>query len=118
MQSCSILVVDDDEAVRLVAAEMLMTLGCDVTSVTSGQEALAELDSIQYDLLFLDVGMPIMSGVEVCRRVREHIPEQKIVFITGYAQEDLTEVLDDNTWIVSKPFTIDSLSAAVQRGNE
>ncbi len=116
MQSCSILVVDDDAAVRMVASEMLGTLGCVVVSVNSGRDALEELDQNAYELIFLDVGMPIMSGVEVCRRIREHLPQQKIVFITGYSKDDLTEVLDDRTWVVSKPFSIDSLQAAVERG--
>lgn len=116
MQGCSILVVDDDDAVRLVAVEMLKSLKYEVTGVASGPEALMELDGTSYDLVFLDVGMPIMGGVEVYRRVRKHLPEQKIVFITGYAQEDLTDLLDSNTWVVSKPFSIDSLAAAVQRG--
>lgn len=114
----TVLVVDDDEAVREVASEMLKTLDCDVTSVTSGPEALAALEQNSYDIVFLDVGMPIMSGVEVCRRVRKTMPAQKIAFITGFAEEDLTDFLDQNTWIVSKPFTIGALAlaSALERG--
>jgi CheY-like chemotaxis protein len=54
MMTCSVLVVDDDEAVGLVAQEMLLTLNCDVTSAISGQAALAILEHNNFDLLFLD----------------------------------------------------------------
>ena len=105
----AVLVVDDDEPVRLVATGMLETLGCEVTAVASGREALEALDSASFDIVFLDVGMPIMTGDEVFHRIRAHLPEQRIAFITGYAEEDLSELLDHKTWIVDKPFKIDAL---------
>ena len=115
MTAQTILVVDDDQAVRLVATEMLSTLGYQVDCAATGREALERLDEGAFDVVLLDVGMPIMSGVDVYRTLRGAKPEQKVVFITGYAEEDLTEYLDDITQIVTKPFSISSLDEGLGR---
>lgn len=115
--TCRVLVVDDDDAVRLVAQEMLLTLNCEVTGAISGEAALAVLEPKPIDLVFLDVGMPVMNGVEVYKRIRNKLPNQKVAFITGYAKEDLTEFLDAYTWVVAKSFTIEPLASAIERVN-
>ena len=115
MTEQTILVVDDDHAVRLVATEMLSTLGYQVKCAATGHEALQRLDENAFDVVLLDVGMPIMSGVDVYKTLRGDKPEQKVVFITGYAEEDLTEYLDDITHIVTKPFSISSLDEGLSR---
>ena len=86
-----------------------------MTSASSGVVALAILERKPIDLVFLDVGMPVMNGVEVYKRVRNKLPSQKVAFITGYAKEDLTEFLDADTWVIAKPFTIESLASAIER---
>lgn len=113
MHRSSILVVDDDEAVRIVTTEMLRRLAIDVHCVASGREALHELSDGQYDAVLLDVGMPLMSGVEVYAQIRESLPEQKIVFMTGYSEEEISDLDNKNTWILSKPFSMQNLTAMV-----
>ena len=108
-----VLVVDDDEAVRIVTTEMLKRLECDVTCADGGPQALALLQDSQFDIIFLDVGMPSMSGIEVYAKVRESLPEQKIVFMTGYSEEDITDLGNANTWILPKPFTLNALREVV-----
>ena len=115
MQNQTVLVVDDDEAVRLVAREMLIALGCEVECAESGMEALQILAQRSFGLVFLDVGMPSMSGTDVYRQIRETDTTQNIVFITGYAEDDLTDYLGEHTWIITKPFSIDALSEALAR---
>ena len=115
MTNQTVLVVDDDEAVRLVAKEMLITLGCEVVCAGSGVEALQKVQERDFDLIFLDVGMPTMSGTDVYRELRQTDAQQKVVFITGYAEDDLSDYLGERTSIVTKPFSIDALSEALTR---
>ncbi len=109
----TILVVDDDEAVRIVTSEMLKRMSVDVHCVASGAEALQALDSGDFDAVLLDIGMPVMSGVEVYDRIRLHLPEQKVVFMTGFSEEEITDLDNRNTWILSKPFSMQNLSEVV-----
>lgn len=108
-----VLVVDDDQPVRRVVGEMLRALDCDVTEAASGEAAIATFARQAFDVIFLDVGMPGMSGVEVCHHIRQHKPRQQVVFITGYAEQDLTQLLDQYTSIIPKPFTIRALASAL-----
>ncbi len=104
------LVVDDDDGVRIVTSEMLSRMDCDVEVVSSGKEALASVKDGVFDLIFLDVGMPVMTGIEVYRLIRIDFPAQKIVFMTGYTEEELSDLQNPNTWILAKPFTLKGLS--------
>ncbi|MEM9620058.1 MAG: response regulator [Pseudomonadota bacterium] len=108
-----ILVVDDDEAVRIVTAQMLRRLPLSVQCVSSGQEALVMLNGGEYDVILLDVGMPVMSGIELYALIRRMLPEQKVVFMTGYSEEEITDLDNRNTWILSKPFSMQSLTSLV-----
>ena len=110
MSDQSVLVVDDNEAVRLVASEMLKRLEFDVTCVGSGPEALATLQETSFDIVLLDIGMPEMSGIEAYDHLREFAPVQNVVFMTGYSKEEITGLDDERTWILPKPFTMDDLT--------
>ena len=67
-----ILIVDDEQTMRMQLASMLATGEYDVTSLANGKELLEKLPSIEPDLIILDVIMPEMDGFEVARRLREH----------------------------------------------
>ena len=112
------LVVDDDDAVRSVTMEMIKRGNYEVTGASSGLEALELLKGTVFDLILLDVGMPIMSGVEVYEIVRRDLPEQKILFMTGYAEEDITDLGNPNTYLLPKPFSLklfnDTIASIIQ----
>jgi signal transduction histidine kinase/ActR/RegA family two-component response regulator len=80
-----ILVVDDDDGVRLVAAAMAEDLGYEVVAVASSEAALKTLADAGFDLLLTDVAMPGMNGVDLAQKVREAHPDMPIVFASGYA---------------------------------
>ena len=85
-----ILVVDDDEMVLMALGELLKPEGYEVNMVSSGSEALKRLDENGYDLLLLDIIMPLMDGFELCRKVRgkEKYKETPIVFLTAKSREE------------------------------
>ena len=82
--NATILVVDDDPAVREVAVGSLQRLGYSTLAAQDGHAALAVLaGSDRIDLLVIDVAMPGMNGIEVVRRAREHHQAMRALFVTG-----------------------------------
>ena len=83
----TILVVDDIEAQRHIASEMLEKLGYQVTAVSSGEEAIAYLCEYMVDLLVLDMIMePGMDGLETYREILKIRPGQKSIIASGYSE--------------------------------
>ena len=83
-----ILIVDDEQTMRMQLASMLATGEYDVTSLANGKELLEKLPSIEPDLIILDVIMPEMDGFEVCRRIKaqtqfQHIPIILVTIMDG-----------------------------------
>ena len=111
----TILLVDDDSAVREVASSILQEAGYRVIEAGSGGAALDVIDTeADIDLLVLDYAMPGMNGGEVARTVRQKRPSLSILFVTGYADLDaLKDVGEDR--IVQKPFRDDELVLKVQQ---
>lgn len=92
-----ILIVDDDEMVRIALNELLKPQGYEIHSVGSADEALRKIDEQSYDLLLLDIIMPEMNGLELCRRIRlkENYKEKPVVFLTAKSrEEDKTQGLE------------------------
>ena len=87
-----ILVVDDVDTIARVYARFLEREGYDVHIAFNGEEALTEYDRFKPDLVISDIRMPRMSGFELANEIRKKSPDQKIVLMTGYADE--AEVLE------------------------
>ncbi|TGX50472.1 response regulator [Sphingomonas gei] len=84
-RALSVLLVDDEELVRVGTAEMIRDLGHEVTHASGGVEALARLDAgLRPDVIITDYKMPGMDGAELARRIRDTLPEIPILLITGY----------------------------------
>ena len=108
-----ILVVDDDEMVLMALDELLKPEGYEVRTFTRGKEALENLDQETYDLLLLDVIMPEMDGIELCKRIREKedYREKPIVFLTAKSrEEDKVKCIEAGANLsLSKPISPDKL---------
>ncbi len=87
MNDIKILVVDDDEAVRL---SYLRSLGdhCQVEAAWNGNEALQAMERNPFDVVLLDLRMPGMDGMSVLRAIKERWPQSEVVIITGYPSID------------------------------
>ena len=79
-----ILVVDDDTSVRELLEKAFRQAGYAVLSAASGHEALALLAREPVPVMFLDLNMPRMTGIELCRLIREIYPVACIYAMTGY----------------------------------
>lgn len=79
-----ILVVDDEEVVRLSHSRLLTGTDCSVEAVWNGVDALREMERNSFDLVLLDLRMPGMDGMSVLRMIKQRWPESEVVVITGY----------------------------------
>ena len=109
-----LLVVEDEEVLRKVAVEALEWVGYKVTSAASGEEALALLDSSQIppDLVFTDIVMPGINGLEMVTKIRERYSEIKILYTSGYTDRDELKGLDP-LLLLDKPYTMQKLTARI-----
>jgi PAS domain S-box-containing protein len=111
----TVLLVEDDSALREMAATLLKRLGYAVLTAANGVEALSvqhERGSGQIDLLFTDVVMPHMSGKELADRVCALYPRMKILFTSAYTGNAIVHqgVLDKSVALLQKPFTPSALA--------
>ena len=111
-----LLVVEDDDAIAEPLVRALAREGHDVALAGTGEQALERIGEGEFDLLVLDIGLPGIDGVEVCRRARDLRPRLLVLIVTARSSE-LDEVLgldagaDD---YVTKPFSLSVLAARVR----
>lgn len=108
-RKANILIVDDDEGMARTTAMILGRKGYAVATAENGPEALKMIEGEPFDVIFLDIKMPLMDGVEAHRRIKEIRPDAVVVMMTAYAVEDLVqEALEDGAWgILYKPLDFD-----------
>jgi signal transduction histidine kinase/HAMP domain-containing protein len=115
----TILLVEDDPALREMAATLLTRLGYAVMTAANGVEALSlkqQRGVGHVDLLFTDVVMPHMSGKELSDRVRVLYPHTRILFTSAYTENSIVHqgVLDPGVALLQKPFTPGALARKVR----
>jgi len=115
----TILLVEDDEAVRTLVARVLGKWGYKVLPTASSREALeaSEKHPEAFDLLITDLVMPDMDGSELARQLRAGRPAMKVLFISGYTKDAVMQrgVLDESSNLLTKPFGLEELTEAVRR---
>jgi nitrogen-specific signal transduction histidine kinase/CheY-like chemotaxis protein len=114
----TVLVVDDDDAVRALARWVIEKSGFPVVTARDGDEAvrLFVAEPNKFFLLLLDLTMPRMGGLEAMRKMREVKPHQKVIIATGHGESLLSEDLKGHDVdFLQKPFTPDRLRLVLQR---
>lgn len=113
----TVLVVDDEPAVRMLVVEILEELGYRVLQAADGKIGLRILQSESVALLVTDVGLPGgMNGRQLADAARQHAPQLSVLFITGYAESAVmgNGQLEPGMRLVTKPFTIEALIARIE----
>ena len=110
-----VLVVEDEDIVRLLVVEVLHDLGYRALEASDGPAAVRILQSSQrIDLLITDIGLPDLNGRQVVELARAGRSNLKVLYMTGYAESAASsEFLAQGMHIISKPFTIDKLAAKI-----
>jgi CheY-like chemotaxis protein len=109
-----LLVVEDNNDARYLVCETLRALGHEVEAVASGEEALPMLSQHQFDVLFTDVSLPGMSGVDLARQALQQRPQLAILFASGYGDE-LTRHLEFPAQSLQKPYDIEQLQTMLEQ---
>lgn len=81
----NVLLVDDEEQFLEVLSERLETRGLHVNSVTSGEDAIAQVEDKNFDAIVVDLAMPGINGIETMKRIKEKRPDLEIIILTGHA---------------------------------
>ena len=115
MSGARVLVVDDEQRVRRLLQTALTERGYDVTTAASGEEALSAIAKRQPDIILLDLIMPGMSGLDVCRSVRQDLSTPIVVLSAHGEEHDKVLALDlgaDD--YLTKPFGMEELLARIR----
>src|SRR6201996_1361944 len=112
-----VLIVDDEEAMRLLVARAIAMDGHEITTAADGAEALEILESADspFELMLTDIQMPVMDGIALALSAARDFPQVTILLMTGYAEQrerasGLNAIVHD---VVSKPFSVADIRTAV-----
>ena len=115
-----IMVVDDDSLGREYLYETLMRGGYEVASVSNGQQAITRISKEAYDVIFLDMKMPGMCGMEVLEKVKSISPETVVILMTAHGTiETAVEAMKKGAYdYIIKPFSPEQIELLISRVNE
>ncbi len=115
VRAAKILVIDDDETICSLFKDTLEELGHMITTVNESSKGLELVENRDYDLVFLDLKMPGMDGVELFKRIRVVKPNLPVTVITGYPDSDLmmSALTYGPLGVMSKPFRGSEILSAV-----
>jgi two-component system KDP operon response regulator KdpE len=115
-QSCSVLIVDDEAALRRTIKTSLSASGFSVEEAGTGGDAVSVIQLRSFDIVLLDVNMPGINGIETCRKIRTLAPRTGIIMVTVRdAEEDKVRALEAGADdYVTKPFRFRELTARLR----
>ncbi len=115
-----ILLVEDEDAVRLFSARALRSKGYEVTEARTGEIALEILADASFDLLITDMVMPKVDGATLIREARRAMPDLPVICISGYTRESVAKEVAElpKVSFLSKPFSLKQLSTRVRSSLE
>ena len=115
-----ILVVDDSDLERTLLENILADKGYKVTTVGSGEDCVKEIVSNRFQVIFLDVTLPGMNGIETLKQVKETRPDTVVIMVTGRTEQELLEqAMSGGSYAcLRKPFDINMLVDVLNKGLE
>lgn len=120
MEKASILIVDDDVGLCKTLSFVLKREGYAVAIAHDGLEAIERVKERPYNMVLMDIKMPLMNGVEAYKRIKKVRPEAVVVMMTAYAVEELVqEALREGAYgVIYKPLDIEKVIALIEKARE
>jgi two-component system cell cycle sensor histidine kinase/response regulator CckA len=114
--TATILLVEDEDAVRMFSARALSNKGYQVLEAINGENALEVMAGFDgtIDLMVTDVIMPEMDGPTLAREIIKTMPDLPIIFVSGYTEDRFKEEIGDNAHFLAKPFTLQQLAQKIK----
>jgi two-component system response regulator AtoC len=111
----TILIVDDDEAIRAMLYDLLCDkYECDTASMA--EEALQYIEVETYDAILTDIAMPGLTGVELLKKIQEHDSATPVILISGKGSEQAQALVDLGAFAyVTKPFNLVEIEEVIER---
>jgi two-component system, OmpR family, KDP operon response regulator KdpE len=112
-----LLIVDDERSIRAALRTILSSTGFTLVEATHGLEALSLIHAAHFDAILLDINLPDLSGIEVCRQIRKSWPRLPVIMLTVADDEDSkVEALEAGAdHYVTKPFHVGELIARLRQ---
>lgn len=119
-KKAEILIVDDQASMVKSLSFILEKEGYDVTTVTDGSKAIEKVKEKRFNLILMDIKMPLMNGVETYKMIKKIRPETVVIMMTAYTMEDLVqEALEEGAYgIIYKPFDMERMLSLVKEARE
>lgn len=116
----NILIVDDSVSLAKTMSFVLKHEGYAVATVKDGKEAIDRIRESAFDIVFMDIKMPVMSGVETYKEIKKIRPEAVVMMMTAYAVEDLVaEALEEGAYgIIYKPLGLEKVVAIIEEATQ
>ena len=119
-EKASILIVDDNLSLCKTMTLILRRKGYDATSAKDGYEAIVKVKEGSFDLIFMDIKMPLMDGVETYKEIKKIRPDSVVFMMTAYAVEDLIqEALKEGAYgVLYKPLDMEKIFSFIKTAKE
>lgn len=112
-----VLIVDDQAGVRYLLEILVKESGHRVYTAQNGVEAVEKVRILKPDLIFMDVRMPIMGGLEALGKIKKIVPNTEVIMMTAYSAEDTATIAMQKgaMMCMSKPFDVEEVKYLLQR---
>ncbi|SHK67566.1 response regulator [Desulforamulus aeronauticus] len=113
----NVLIVDDQAGVRYLLEILVKESGHQVYTAQNGVEAVEKVRILKPDLIFMDVRMPIMGGLEALGKIKKIVPTTEVVMMTAYSAEDTATIAMQKGAMLcmSKPFDVEEVKHLLER---
>ncbi len=115
-----LLIVDDIFVNRILLTEIATEIGCDYKTAANGKEAIVELEASEFDMVLMDIEMPIMNGLETTRYIRQKLNSHKssipIIALTAHNPNDFFDEFNTAGFneLLTKPYLISKIQKVVE----
>lgn len=119
-EKARVLVVDNNISMCKIMSFILRDKGYAVTTAQCGREAIAKVKETPFDIIFMDIKMPDMDGVETYNRIKKIRPEAVVVMMTAYAVEDLVQeaLKKGANGVIYKPLDIEKVITLIEKAKK